>query len=72
MSSDEITNIRHTLERIEKALVGDPAMGHKGIAQRLSDVEQTTQEHSRRLWLWTGMGAGAGVVLSHLKTKLLG
>lgn len=72
MSTDEITSIRDSLHRIEKALVGDPQMGHKGIAQRLSDVEKTTEEHSRKLWIWTGMGAGLGVALSHLKTKILG
>ena len=72
MSADEITSIRESLHRIEKALIGDPDMGHKGIAQRLSDVEKTTEEHSRKLWIWTGMGAGIGLFLSHIKAKLFG
>jgi hypothetical protein len=72
MSADEIASIRESLHRIEQALVGDPQMGHKGIAQRLSDVEKTTEEHSRKLWIWTGMGAGIGVALSHIKSKIFG
>lgn len=72
MSTEEVQSIKETLHRIESALVGDPAMGHKGIAQRLDTVEQRTDAHDRKLLVWGGAFTGASVVLTHLKTKFLG
>lgn len=39
MSVEEIQSIRESLHRIETALVGDPAMGNKGIVARLNETE---------------------------------
>ncbi len=72
MSTEEIQSIRDSLHRIETAIVGDPGMGHKGLAQRMTDVEAKTDASARKLILWTGIATGASVVVTHFKTKIFG
>lgn len=72
MSTEEIQSIRESLHRIEKAIIGDPDMGHKGIAARVDDIEKKVEAHGRKLLLWSGIVAGASVILTHFKTKLFG
>lgn len=72
MSTEEIQSIRESLHRIEKAIVGDPAMGHKGIAERLSIVETKADNNDRKLLVWGGIATGVSVVVTHFKTKLFG
>lgn len=79
MSHDEMDSIRASLDRIERALTGDAAMGSKGIAQRLDDVEARAQAQAartdaleRKLITWGGIATGASVVITHLKVKLFG
>lgn len=40
MSLDEIQSIKESLARIETALMGDPAMGNKGLVLRVQDLEK--------------------------------
>ena len=72
MSADEIQSIRESLHRIEKAIVGDPQMGHKGLAQRVTDVEVKADTSDRKLLVWGGIATGVSVVITHLKTKIFG
>lgn len=76
MSTEELSSIKEALNRIEKALVGDPAMGHIGIADRLRAVEAQAHETDRKLLLWSGVFTGIwmfiSVIFSWLKSKLSG
>lgn len=46
MSLDEIQSIKESLARIETALMGDPAMGNKGLVMRVRDLEQQCDDTS--------------------------
>jgi hypothetical protein len=74
MSQEELSSIKEALTRIEKALVGDPEMGHTGIAERLKSVEAQAQETDRKLLLWSGIFTGAwmliSLLLTYVKSKL--
>ncbi len=37
--ADELTEIKATLKRIENAIIGDPAMGHVGLVNRMTEHE---------------------------------
>jgi hypothetical protein len=76
MSTEELSSIKDALNRIEKALIGDPEMGHTGIAERLKHVEAQAQETDRKLLLWSGIFTGIwmfiSLVLGYIKSKLFG
>jgi hypothetical protein len=74
MSQEELSSIKEALNRIEKALVGDPEMGHTGIAERLKSVEDQAHATDRKLLLWSGIFTGAwmliSLLLTYVKSKL--
>ena len=76
MSTEELSSIKEALNRIEKALTGDPEMGHTGIADRLKAVEAQAQDTDRKLLLWSGIFTGIWMFISilfgWLKSKLSG
>lgn len=72
MSAEEIQSIRESLHRIEKAIIGDPDMGHKGIAARMDAIEKIVDAQGKKLLLWSGIVAGASVIITHFKVKLFG
>jgi len=72
MSAEEIQSIRESLHRIEKAIIGDPDMGHKGIAARVDAIEKIVDAQGKKLLLWSGIVAGASVIITHFKVKLFG
>lgn len=76
MSTEELSSIKESLTRIEKALTGDPEMGHTGIADRLGAVEAQARETDRKLLLWSGIFTGIwmfiSIFLGWLKSKLSG
>lgn len=72
MSTEEIASIRASLHRIELAIVGDPQVGHKGLAQRMTDNEAKTDAVDKKLLVWGGVVTGVGIALPYLKAKLLG
>lgn len=72
MSAEEIQSIRESLHRIEKAIIGDPDMGHKGIAARVDAIEKVVDAQGKKLLLWSGIVAGASVIITHFKVKLFG
>lgn len=73
MSADEITAMKAQLDRIELALVGDPAMGHTGLVGRQAATETRVDalEESRKaeveqrkgaLWVISAAASVGGVV----------
>ena len=72
MSAEEIQSIRESLHRIEKAIIGDPDLGHKGIAARLDAIEKVVDAQGKKLLVWSGIVAGASVIITHFKVKLFG
>ena len=76
MSTEELSSIKEALSRIEKALTGDPEMGHTGIAERLKVVEAQARETDRTLLIWSGVFTGSWMFISifigWLKSKLSG
>jgi hypothetical protein len=59
------------VREIKLALVGDPEYGHRGLVQRVDAIERTQAEHDRKIYLWSGLAAAAGMVLTFFKDKLL-
>ena len=67
---DKIEEMQKSLKRIEAAVTGDPAMGHKGIVDRLGEAEReiavikaerAAEAAERRGAKWV---IGAGVTLA--------
>jgi hypothetical protein len=65
MTPDAFDKLHSSVQRIEKAIVGDEAMGHKGIVERLEDMEHRLNAHEKKLLKWGGGFVGAGVVVSY-------
>lgn len=72
-SSEEISEIKATLSRIETALVGDQAMGHVGLVDRVADhdmrivsIEQQRRDDTAQrrgaTWVVATIGMVGGVV----------
>jgi hypothetical protein len=57
MSEERFDKVEQTLDRIEKALIGDKEMGNLGIVDRLYEVERKTAQHGKIItWVtmaWT-------------------
>lgn len=68
----EVQTIRESVNRIERALVGDSKLGQMGFAERLVLVEKKAEEHERKIWLWSGMATGASVVISKFWHQIVG
>jgi hypothetical protein len=62
--ADELTEIKATLRRIENAIIGDAAMGHVGLVNRVSehDVRLTKIEAERSAEASQRKGAIAVIV----------
>jgi hypothetical protein len=59
--------IRDSQRRMERALMGDEEIGHKGIVHRLDRVEKQSDKLMQKFILFTGVAVG----LAHAKDKLL-
>ena len=68
----EMATIRESVNRIERALVGDSKLGQMGFAERLVLVEKKAEEHEKKIWLWSGMATGASVLLSKFWHQIVG
>jgi hypothetical protein len=69
MTPEKFDALKDSVDRIEKAIVGDPAMGHHGLAPRVERIERKLGEHDRKLIRWAGVFMGVGLAISYL-TKL--
>ena len=79
MNPDEIQTIHSRLDKqdvvlqeIRGALVGNTALGHRGIVARVETLEKDSSEHSRKLVLAGGVIIGAQAAYQFVKSKLGG
>lgn len=65
MTPESFDKLHSSVQRIEKAIVGDPDMGHRGIVERIEHMESRLNAHEKKLLKWGGGFVGAGVVVSY-------
>ena len=79
MSADEMESIKsqltkqdEVLHEIRSALVGNKAMGHKGLVDQVQEHGKSIAEHDRKLVFATGAAVAVSSLLSAAKIKLFG
>jgi hypothetical protein len=79
MTPEESLAIRDSLKRIERSLLGDPDMGHRGLVDRLSANEAEIKETKaivdgldRKLLKWGGVVTGISLAVSYFKNGWFG
>lgn len=70
MTPENFDKLNDSVERIERAIVGDKVMGHRGLADRVEWIERKLATHEKQLWKWIGALGVIGVLLP-IFTKLL-
>ena len=70
MTPENFEKLQNSVDRIEKAIIGDEDMGHRGLASRVEWIERKLAGHEKQLWKWIGALAAIGVLLPIL-TKVL-
>ena len=70
MTPDSFDKLQESVDRIERAIVGDKAMGHRGIADRIEWVERKVAGHEKQLLKWMG-GLTVVAIAVPLLTKYL-
>lgn len=72
---DILIEVRERVERMEKAMLGDEAMGSKGLVDRYNETDRRSLENekkiSRMYWIASGVGA-AGAFGFEVVRLLLG
>lgn len=63
MSQDQLDRLQSSVERIEKAIIGDEDMGHRGLAARVEWIERKIVTHERHLWKWMGAVGALGILV---------
>jgi hypothetical protein len=69
MTPEKFDLLQESVERIERAIVGDRQMGHRGIADRLEYIERKVAGHEKQILRWVGAITLAGIAVPIL-TKL--
>jgi hypothetical protein len=64
MTPEDLHKLQGSVDRIEKAIIGDEDMGHRGLAQRVEHIEKRVDSHDRRLLQWGAAFATVGVAAS--------
>ncbi len=76
MSSDDLAKRMDAqdqmLASIHSALVGNAALGNKGLVKRVEEMEVKVDGHSRTMLKWTGIAAGAALAVNLLKDRIIG
>ena len=76
MSNDDLSKRMDAqdqmLSAIHTALIGNGALGNKGLVKRVEDVEIKVDGHSRTMLKWTGIATGAALAVNLLKDKIIG
>lgn len=72
MSADEIQELKAQVREIHAAIVGNEAMGHRGIAARLTAVEDQGRDHSRKFYTLAGVFTGVNLIIAWAKMRILG
>lgn len=70
MTPENFERLHKSVERIEKAIIGDEDMGHRGLAERVECIERKLFSHEKQLWKWLG-GLSLMAILLPILTKLL-
>jgi hypothetical protein len=70
MTPESFEKLQESVDRIERAIVGDKAMGHRGIADRIEWVEHKVAGHEKQILRWMGGLAVVGILVP-LLTKYL-
>ena len=70
MTPENFEKLQESVDRIERAIVGDKAMGHRGIADRIEWVERKVAGHEKQILKWMG-GLGVVAVVVPILTKYL-
>jgi hypothetical protein len=63
MTPESFDKLQTSVERIEKAIIGDEEMGHRGLAARVEWIERKIVLHERHLWKWIGAVGACGVLV---------
>jgi len=63
MTPENFDKLQTSVERIEKAIIGDEEMGHRGLATRVEWIERKIVAHERHIWKWIGALAAIAVLL---------
>lgn len=64
MTPEAFTKLQSSVDRIEKAIIGDEDMGHRGLAHRVEHIEHRVNSHDRKLLQWGAAFAAVGVAAS--------
>ena len=70
MTPEKFDALQESVDRIERAIVGDKAMGHRGIADRIEWVERRVTGHEKQILRWMG-GLTVIAIAVPLLTKYL-
>ena len=70
MTPENFEKLTNSVDRIERAIVGDKVMGHRGLVDRVEHIERKVMAHEKQLWKWIGALTLAGLLVPIL-TKLL-
>jgi hypothetical protein len=70
MTPEKFDSLQQSVNRIERAIVGDDEMGHRGIADRLEYIERKVAGHEKQILKWVGAITIAGI-LAPILTKVL-
>jgi hypothetical protein len=70
MTPENFEKLSDSVERIERAIVGDKVMGHRGLADRVEWIERKLASHEKQIWKWLGALGVIGILLPIL-TKVL-
>lgn len=67
----KLAEISSSLSRVETALLGDAAIGHTGIVERIDRLEGIVEVHERRFIKWSGIVATIIIMLQLLMHQVL-
>lgn len=58
------------LQSIHTALIGNPALGNRGLVKRVEVIEEKVETHNHKLLAWGGVVTGVVFAISYLKEKI--
>jgi hypothetical protein len=68
--NEQLQHIRETQHEIRAALIGNPALGHKGLVHRVESIEAKVETHDRKILVWSAGITAALAALELLKDKI--
>ncbi len=71
MTPENFDRLQNSVDRIEKAIIGDEQMGHRGLASRVEWIERKLASHEKQIWKWIGAIGAIGVLLPIITKYLI-